>query len=205
MSKGVLIIGAGGHGKVVADALLERGIPLIGFVDDNPNMIGQKILGFPVLGAIDHWLEFDAEGLVIAIGNNHIRHNIQQKLEAMSHPNWIKVIHPKAVVAESAKLGVGTVIMAGAIINPDAVIGQHTIINTGATIDHDCVIGDYVHIAPGVHLAGNVCIGNSTLIGIGSNVIPGCHIGSDTVVGAGTLIIQNIPAGVTAKGIPARW
>ena len=205
MSKGNLIIGAGGHGKVVADAILSAGMPLLGFLDDNPDTIGQQILGYPVLGNIAQWLEFDADGLVIAVGNNRIRRMIQQKLEASAHPNWITVIHPKAIVAASLKVGVGTVVMAGAIVNPDTVIGQHTIINTGATVDHDCVIGDYVHIAPGVHLAGGVTVGNNTLIGIGSAVIPSCQVGEDTTVGAGSVVIKDIPSSVVAKGVPARW
>lgn len=205
MSNGNLIIGAGGHGKVVADALVSAGMPLIGFVDDDPDIIGQQILQFPVLGKIDQWPEFNVEGIVIAIGNNHIRRIIQEKMESQGRPNWITVIHPRATVSKTARLGIGTVVMAGAIVNPDVVIGQHAIINTGATVDHDCVIGDHVHIAPGVHLAGGVQIGNNALIGIGSVIIPGVKVGNDTTVGAGTVIIKDVPSKVTAKGVPARW
>lgn len=205
MSKGNLIIGAGGHGKVVADALVSAGMPLIGFVDDDPEIIGQRILRFPVLGKIDQWLEYDFEGTVIAIGNNYIRRSIQERMEIRGRPNWITVTHPKAIVSNTVKIGTGTVILAGAIVNPDSVIGQHTIINTGATVDHDCVIGDFVHIAPGVHLAGGVQIDDNTLIGIGSAIIPGIHVGNDTTVGAGAVITKDVPARVTAKGIPARW
>lgn len=205
MSKGNLIIGAGGHGKVVADAMFSAGMPLLGFLDDNPDIIGQQLLGFPVLGMIYQWQEFEADGLFIAIGNNRIRRMIQQKMESIAHPNWITVIHPKAILAGSVKIGIGTVVMAGAIVNPDTVIGQHVIINTGATVDHDCVIGDYVHIAPGGHLAGSVTIGKNTLIGIGSAVIPGCQIGEDTIVGAGSVVVKDVPSGVIAKGVPALW
>lgn len=205
MSKGNLIIGAGGHGKVVADALVSAGMSLIGFVDDDPKITGKKVLNFPVLGKIDQWLEFNAEGIVIAIGNNYIRRSIREKTETQGRPNWITVIHPRATVSNTVKLGIGTVILAGAIVNPDTEIGQHAIINTGATIDHDCKVGDYVHIAPGVHLAGGVQIGDNTLIGIGSAIIPGLHVGNDTTVGAGAVITRDVPASVTARGVPARW
>jgi sugar O-acyltransferase (sialic acid O-acetyltransferase NeuD family) len=205
MSKGNLIIGAGGHGKVVADAMRLVGMSLLGFVDDNSDMIGQQLLGFPVLGKISQWQEFDVDGLIIAIGSNHIRHMIQQQVEATGRPNWIRVIHPKAVLAETVKVGSGTVVAAGAIVNPDTVIGRHVIINTGATVDHDCVVGDYVHIAPGVHLAGGVKIGDNTFVGIGGVVIPNCHIGTNATIGAGSVVIKDVPAGVTAKGVPARW
>ena len=205
MSRGNLIVGAGGHGKVVADALLAAGMKLLGFLDDDLTRMNQVVLGYPVLASSDKWTELNAEGLVIGVGNNHIRQQLQEKIKAIAWPNWIKVIHPRAVVAQTALVGVGTVVMAGAIINPDAVIGEHAIINTGATVDHDCTVGKYVHIAPGVHLAGEVSVGDSAFIGIGSVVLPGCRIGKNAVIGAGAVVINDVPDDVVAKGIPARW
>ena len=205
MTKGNLIIGAGGHGKVIADIMLCQGMRILGFLDDNPPVIGQQIFGFPVLGNGKKLADFDLDGVIVGIGDNTIRRAIVQRMELDYTPPWITVLHPKATVANSVQIGVGTVIMAGAVVNPDTVLGKHTIINTGSTVDHDCLIGDFVHIAPGVHLAGGVRVGELTLIGIGATVIPYCSIGAGATVGAGAVVVRDIPDGVTAKGIPATW
>lgn len=205
MNKSILVIGAGGHGKVVADAVLVSGMRLIGFLDDDQVRIGQSVLGYSVLGASDRWVDFEPAGLIMGIGSNPIRQQLQERIAVVASADWVKVVHPRAIIASSAQIGRGTFIAAGAVINPDTVVGQHTIINTGATVDHDCIIGDYVHIAPGAHLAGGVWVGDSALIGIGSVVLPGCRIGKNTVIGAGAVVVKDIPEGVVAKGIPARW
>lgn len=202
---GVLIIGAGGHAKVVADILRARGVHVLGFLDDATSLIGQQRLGLPVLGPTEAYPDFDPDGLIIGIGSNSVRQTIVRKIGAEAERLWINAIHPQAAIAPSVQFGVGVVVAAGAVINPDTTIGDHTIINTGATVDHDCTIGRFVHIAPGVHLAGGVRIEDECLIGIGSVAIPSCHIGANTTVGAGSVIISDIPAGVTAKGVPACW
>ncbi|MBZ0319453.1 MAG: acetyltransferase [Anaerolineae bacterium] len=205
MMRGNLIIGAGGHGKIIADLMLSQGMKLIGFLDDNQSLIGQRIFELPVLGKSSEWEKFEPDGIVLAIGDNSIRSKILQKLTSNVMLPWITVVHPKAIVASSVKLGIGTTVMAGAIINCDAVLGDHTIINTGATVDHDCVIGDFVHIAPGVNLAGGVRVNNGAFLGIGSCVIPNCTIGENSVIGAGAVVIRDIPSNAVAKGVPARW
>jgi sugar O-acyltransferase (sialic acid O-acetyltransferase NeuD family) len=205
MTKGNLIIGAGGHGKVIADIMQRQGMNILGFLDDNVAIIGQQILNLPVLDTIAMWRNFAPDGLVMGIGDNSMRYTLVRQIEQDIAAHWIIPIHPTATIAASVQIGDGTVIMAGVIINPDTILGKHTIINTAATVDHDCVVGDFVHIAPGTHLAGDVHVGNGSLLGIGCSVIPGCKIGENVIVGAGAVVIGDIPSGVVAKGIPAHW
>ena len=205
MTNSNLIIGAGGHGKVIANGMLEIGLNILGFVDDNPQIIGCTILGLPVLGTIDNLADFGPDGLVAGIGHNSVRQQVVQRVNRIMCATWLNVVHPKAVVSDFVKMGSGSVVMAGGIINADTNVGDHVIINTGSTVDHDCRIGDFVHIAPGAHIAGGVTVGEGALLGIGCSVIPGCQIGEWAVIGAGTIVVDNVPAGVTAKGVPARW
>lgn len=202
---GVLIFGAGGHAKVVADILCCQGVSIRGFLDDDPQSWGTTRLGIPVLGGIDAWIDHAPDGLVIGIGSNSIRRAIVARLGDRVQNLWRSAIHPRATIAESVRLGHGVVVAAHAVLNPDSVIGDHAIINTSATVDHDCTIGAYVHIAPGVHLGGGVRVDEGTLIGIGSSVIPYRTIGSWAVIGAGAAVVTDIPDKVTAKGVPARW
>lgn len=202
---GVLIVGAGGHAKVVAEILHARGAHVLGYLDDEVSLHGKERLGLPILGCIDCYRDFNPNGLIIGVGSNSARFEIAKRLDAVPHRLWLSAIHPQAVIAPSVQLGVGVVVAAGVVINPDTVIGDHAIINTGATVDHDCIIGRFAHIAPGVNLAGNVQIDDECFIGIGSAIIPGCHIGAKSVIGAGSVVISDIPTGVTAKGVPARW
>lgn len=204
MMNGSLLIGAGGHAKVIADILKRRGERVLGFVDDNAALIGQTVFDLPVLGEIDRWPEFAPDGLLAAIGDNRIRCLVVERVEANGSPQWINALHPQSIIAESASIASGTVIMAGAVVNADAVIGQHVIVNTGATVDHDCVIGDFAHIAPGVNLAGGVTVGAGAFLGIGSCVIPGCHIGAGAIIGAGATVVGDVASGQTVVGTPAR-
>jgi acetyltransferase EpsM len=205
MSKRNIIIGAGGHGKVIADMMLRQGMDVLGFLDDNPALVGLSIFGLPVLGLLDQWKDFEPDGLVAAIGSNAVRRTVVQRLEMTASPPWVTIIHPNAVIAQSVQIGIGTVIMAGAVVNADAKLGNHAIINTGATVDHDCVIGDFAHVAPGAHLAGDVTVGEGVLLGVGCAVIPGCDISENAIIGAGGVVICDIPRNVVAIGVPARW
>jgi len=202
---GLLVLGAGGHAKVVADILTMAGCSVRGFLDDDQAIWGQTRLGLPVLAALAAYAQFTPDGLVVGIGTNQIRQRVVARLGSSTTALWRNAIHPQAIIARSVRSGSGVVIGAGAIVNPDSLLGDHVIINTGASVDHDCTIGDYTHIAPGVHLAGGVHVGRGVLIGIGASVAPLCTIGDFAVIGAGATVVCDIPAGVVAKGVPARW
>jgi len=205
MSEPIWVIGAGGHAKVVIDLLRVSGwSTIVGILDDAfPDAM--PTLEVPVRGpasqqSIDR---FGIERAILAIGSNRARSEISQRLgQSLS---WPTLIHPTAYVAGGVELGRGTVVMAGAIVQPDSVIGAHAIINTASSIDHDCAIGDFVHIAPGVHLAGEVRVEEGAFLGIGSCVIPRRTIGAWAVLGAGSAAVSDVPPGVIAKGLPARW
>lgn len=201
----VLVLGAGGHAKVVADILLCQGLDVLGFLDDDPATWGTECLSLKVLGAVRNLGRYAPCKLVMGIGSNQSRQRIVGQLGTDATDLWINAIHPRATLAASVRLGIGAVIAAGVIINPDTVLGNHVIINTGATVDHDCRIGDYVHIAPGTHLAGGVTVGQGALLGVGVSVAPSHSVGEWAVVGAGAAVVRDIPGGVTAKGVPARW
>ena len=201
----ILILGAGGHGKVVADIFTTQGVRVAGFLDDDPEMWGRSVAGLPVLGAIGRFPEFAPGPMVLGIGANRVRRQLVETLGQEVEPRWCNAIHPTATVARSATLGRGVVVAAHVVVNPDALIGDHVILNTGATIDHDCTIARYSHIAPGVHLGGGVTIGEGVLVGIGATVIPFRTVGEWAVVGAGAVVVRDIPGHVTAKGVPARW
>lgn len=189
----VYLYGASGHGKVIKDILEAQGDLVEGFVDDNPNLsqyCEKKVF---------HQAN-DLSPMIVSIGINKTRKAIAEKLNCQ----FSKAIHPTAMVAPSAKIGEGTVVMPGAIINADAVIGKHCIINTGASIDHECVVGDYCHIAPHASLCGQVHVGEGTLIGVGASVIPCVEIGKWCIVGAGAAVVTNIPDNQTVIGVPAK-
>lgn len=199
---GVLILGAGGHAKVVADILLSQGLEVTGYLDDDPQTWNTKPLNVPVLGSSDTFPELAQHRIVIGIGSNAIRQRLAAQLgEDM---RWCNALHPRAIIAESVKLGLGVVVAAGAIINPDTVIGDHVIINTAASVDHDCEVGAFCHIGPGTHLGGGVKVGQGTLIGIGATVHPYCTIGKNVIVGAGAVVVNDIPDNITVVGVPAR-
>lgn len=203
MSNRLIIIGAGGHGKVVADIAMKMNRWLdISFLDDDINK--KEVLGLKVIGNIsDAFSYFDIADIFVAIGNNTEREKIQQSLEDKGAIIPV-LIHPDAVIGQQVHIEIGTVIMPGVIINCCTKIGKGCIINTGAIIDHDNVIEDYVHISPGSSLAGNVKVGKKTWIGIGSVVSNNISICSNCILGAGTVAINDISEPGTYIGIPAR-
>jgi len=201
--KKLAIIGAGGHGKVVADSAEQSGWDKIEFFDDNwPKL--QLNHFWPVTGNLVSLFkrasEFD--GLILAIGNNRLRLALSEKLIDKKF-QLVKIIHPTAVISKYTEIGPGTVVFAGSIINPGTKIGVAAIINTGATVDHDCVLGDGVHISPGAHLAGGVTVGDCSWIGIGSCVRQQIVIGNEVIIGAGASVVKNIPNGKIVTGVPA--
>ena len=200
MSTSVYVIGAGGQAKVVIRALLESNCSVAGVFDDQIDLQKTSILGVPVIGLIDDIQQQPAYPVIVGIGDNRTRQAIVQRLDV----EWATVIHPSAVVDPTVKLGVGSVVMAGAVIQVDTFIHDHVIVNTAASVDHDCVIGNFSHVAPGAHLAGECRIGDGVLIGVGAAVIPQIEIGEWTVVGAGAAVVNNVPSDQVVAGVPAR-
>ncbi|MFE7060551.1 acetyltransferase [Sutcliffiella sp. NPDC057660] len=202
----VIIVGQGGHSKVVSEAIaLQRDTKIIGYLDDNYNEL--KLENELYLGHIrsnKELLLIDPDiKFIIAIGNNKVRKMIVEKM-ALKETQYLKVIHPKAVISASATIGVGAVILANAVVNTDAKIGAHTIINTSGIVEHDNVVEDFAHISPNATLTGAVHIEEGVHIGAGANVIPNISIGKWSTIGAGATVINHIPAFSTAVGVPAR-
>jgi sugar O-acyltransferase (sialic acid O-acetyltransferase NeuD family) len=197
MATKIIIFGASGHGKVIADLLQSAQQEVVAFLDDNPKQ--ETILGISVFHTTQ-LKEIDNFQLLIGVGNNSIRKKLSQQFTL----KFATGIHPTAILSPYYKVGEGTVIMAGVIINPNVDVGKHCILNTGCIIEHDCTIEDYVHISPGVSLAGDVSVGEGTHIGIGSSVIQGIKIGKWATIGAGTVIIRDVPDYAVIVGNPGK-
>ena len=200
----IAILGASGHGKVVAEVAELNGYENIVFFDDR----------FPVLNQLEHWnvvgttedllkdvSKFDA--VVVAIGNNEVRLIKQNHLVAMG-ATLVTLIHPSAVISRYAKIGIGTVVMANSVVNAFSYIGDANIINTGATVDHDCILANGVHVSPGVNLAGGVQVGEGSWLGIGCKVKQLIAVGRGVVVGAGSVVVSDITDFETVVGNPAK-
>jgi acetyltransferase EpsM len=206
MLEKIVVFGAGGHAKVVIDAIECEGRYAVAFLADADALrSGTTVLGYPVRSERDG-LAASAQGItraIVAIGNNAARRRIADAAMAQGL-QLTSVIHPAAVVARSARIGCGTLVMPGCVINADAQIGDNVIINTAAVIEHDCVVGDDAHIAPNVTLCGGSTIGRGTLVGVGACVLPGVSVGAACQIGAGATVITDIADGVTAAGTPCR-
>jgi sugar O-acyltransferase (sialic acid O-acetyltransferase NeuD family) len=198
MNKRIVIIGAGGHGKVVADIAKKNGYKEIAFLDDNSAV--KTCGGYPVIGKTSEAQNIDAD-MIVGIGNAAIRRRMQESLD---EDKIVTLIHPDAVVAYDALIGIGTVVMAGSVINPGAEIGKGCIINTCSSVDHDCIIGDYVHVSVGSHLCGAVTIEDEAWIGAGATISNNVSICRNSMIGAGAVVVGNIMETGTYIGIPAR-
>lgn len=194
MNKEVIIIGAGGHGRVIADIVKKSGDILFGYLDDDlskPNVIGK----------IDDCIKYTEKFFIIAVGDNGIRKTIAQKYPDLK---YYTAIHPSSVAADDAQLGKGTCVMAHAVLSASAVVGEHCIINTASVIEHDDKVGNYSHVSPGSVLCGNVKLGECVHIGAGAIVKNNVSITSDCVVGAGATVVCDIVDAGTYVGVPAR-
>ncbi len=205
----IVIVGASGHGKVVADVMRNEGrYHVAGFLDDS-HSTGERYAGYPLLGSpqnLPHLVAtHDLKGFVVAIGDNTVRSQVTQRIEALC-PGLILVstVHPAASIGADVSIGAGTVIMAGATVNPSVSVGRGCIVNTKASLDHDSVLGDFASLAPGVTTGGNCRIGAYAAIGIGAVLLHGVEVGEHTVVGAGSLVVRSVEPFVVAYGSPAR-
>ncbi|WP_335909119.1 acetyltransferase [Shewanella indica] len=202
MTKELAIVGASGHGKVIADIAEQLGFTVKFYDDAYPNKT--NIEHWPIQGTCADLIALHTTPIdvVVAIGNNEIRQQKIQLLQKNSF-NLITLIHPTAVISKYAVIAAGTVVFAGAIINAFAKVGVGCIINTAAVVEHDCIISDFTHICPNVALAGGVIVGSKSWIGIGSQVRQLITIGDNCLIGAGSTVVKNIPDNVTAFGSPA--
>lgn len=200
MKETVIIIGASGHGKVIADIAIRSGDRVLGFLDDRQDLT--ELMGLPVLGPVSDFARYPDAAFIVAIGNGAVRRRIAEQLQGV---RWYTAIHPTAVVsAMDVQIGSGTAVMAGTVINPGTRIGNHCIINTGAVVDHDNTIMDYAHISVGAKLAGGVVIGQDTWVGIGAAVSQYLTVCGGCMLGAGAVVVKSIEEPGTYVGVPAR-
>jgi UDP-perosamine 4-acetyltransferase len=201
----VVIIGAGGHAKVIIDILQEReDCELAGCVSADPDI--HTVLDVPVVGgddALPGLLSSGVRHAFVAVGENRLRATLTRRAVGLGF-SIVNAVSRHAVLSPRVALGAGIAVMPGAVINVDTVVADGAIINTGATVDHDCRIGAYAHLGPGTNLAGTVVIGDGAFLGAGSCVIPGRTVGAWSTVGAGAVVVRDIAEGVTAAGVPAR-
>lgn len=203
----LLILGAGGHAKVVADSALASGQwSGVAFLDDRfPELefIGKWSVIGRVTNLKDFIDKFPFMALGVGVNYDNLRLTwLEQGLKAGAQ--FPPIIHPSAVISPFSKIGAGTVIFSGAIVNVDSEIGNACILNTGCTIDHDCIIGDGTHISPGASLAGCVSVGKRVWVGMRTSIIQGLSIDSDVIIGAGAVVINDVPAGAKMFGVPAK-
>lgn len=205
-SKSLILVGAGGHGKVIADSAEGNECSSIVFLDRTYTPGESKLLldRYPVIDLDDNFHNYLSLGrFIIAIGDNSNRQREYEKFE-VSGAKFARLVHSFSNIAQKVFFGNGTVVLANAVVNADVIIGVNTIINTGAIVEHDCIVGSHCHIAPGVVLAGGVVVGDGTLIGIGARVLPYVKIGVNVTVGAGAVVIGDIPDNAIVAGVPAR-
>ena len=195
----IVLIGGGGHCKVIIDAITKSGgYEITGIID--PKKKGEEVSGIPVLGGEEVLEDLYKEGIknafiaVGSVGDCSARKNIYEKVKGIGF-NLPAVIHPAAIIANEVEVGDGTFIAASATVNPGTTIGKNAIINTSSSIDHDCQIGDFVHIAPGVTLSGGVKIGDETHIGTGASVVQYITIGKGCMIDAGTRLSKDLADG----------
>lgn len=201
----LVLLGAGGHAKVVLENLQAQGEHrIVGALDPSPSV--EELLGIPVLGGDEQLGPLRRAGVeyvFVAVGDNRLRRRIGSQAVELGF-RLANAIHPAATISPSARLGVGVAIMAGAVINAAAEVADLVVLNTGALIEHDCTVGPAAHLAPGAAIAGGVRIGEEAFLGTGARVIPGVQIGARATVGAGAVVIRDVPHDAVAYGVPAQ-
>lgn len=208
LPRNCVILGAGGHGRVVLDILQSaRRVNVVGFVDSDASLTGRRIDGVPVLGRPDDLCGLRQTGVatsaIVAIGDNGARRAIARQVDELGF-ELINAVHPSANIARNASLGRNVVVAAGALVCAHCQIGDSVILNTGCIVDHESMIGTATHICPGARLAGRVTVESGAFVGIGSTVIQSIRVGYEARVGAGAVVIQDVAPMATVVGVPAR-
>lgn len=196
----LLVVGASGHGKVVAEIARKNNYRDIAFLDDNEQI--KSCGGYPVLGGCGIAARYPKADFIIAVGNAKTREEIQGYIHSLGL-HIVTLVHPDAVIGGDVRIGSGSVVMAGAVVNPEAELGEGCIVNTCASIDHDCKISSFVHAAVGSHIAGTCVVGSRTWVGAGAVVSNDINICSDCMIGAGAVVVKDIKESGTYVGVPA--
>jgi sugar O-acyltransferase (sialic acid O-acetyltransferase NeuD family) len=194
----LLVVGAGGHAKVVIDTARTAGFEIAGVIGSATD--ASEVLGVPVSREA---AGIEADGFIVAVGDNRIRARLLQEYRGKGLVP-LTVTHPSAILADSVTVGAGSFIAAGAIVCVDAVIGENVVLNTGCTVDHDCVVGDHALVGPTASLCGESQIGCGVTFGAGASIIPTKRVGDWTIVGAGAAVVTDIAGGIVCGGVPAR-
>jgi UDP-perosamine 4-acetyltransferase len=206
----VVGLGAGGHAKVVIEILRsDERLELVGLLDNDPAMAGKIVSGVPVLGPDQMLVGIERQGVthffvgVGSTGDTSLRRRLHESAAALNLAP-VTAVHPRAIVAGSARIGHGCQVMAGAIVNAEAVAGVNVCINTGAIVEHDCLVGNHAYIATGARLGGAVSINEGAFVGAGATIRQSITVGARAIVAAGAVVVANVPTGVTVVGVPAR-
>lgn len=197
----IVLIGAGGHGKVVIATARAAGYEVVRVLDDDPGLVGTDFCGLRVEGPILSVIgKPENSAVVIGIGDNRVRAGLSAALDL----RFATIVHPFSWLAPDVVLGEGTVVFAGSVVNSNARIGRHCVLNTSCSVDHDSSVGDFGHVAPGARLAGSVVLGEGACAGMGATVLPGVALGAWSMAGAGSVVVRDVPPGAVVMGVPAR-
>lgn len=203
-----VLIGGGGHARVLMEAMRSAGVSLTYVLDDDPQLQGTRIRGVDVRGPLEllHAVDPTEVVLVNGIGSTDVpnaRREVHERLACRGFA-FASIVHPSAVIADDAEVGPGAQILAGVVIQTGTRIGRNAIVNTGATVDHDCTVSDHAHVAPGATLCGEVCVGRCVHVGTGAVVIQGRHLADESMIAAGSVVTRDVAPGARVCGVPAR-
>jgi len=200
-TKGIIVLGAGGHGKSIVSVLIADGMKVLGILDDAPESWNTKIVGVPVLGALELLQEYPDHPVIVGVGDNKQREIVVKRFPKA---RWTTFKSKQAYINPTAQIGEGTVVFPFAVVGADVQLGDHVIISSHTTLGHDTQVEDYVHITPGVQIAGDACIERQAMLGLSSVICPKVRIGQNATLAAGAVAVYDIEAGSMAYGTPAR-